>query len=193
MSRHTALKTASRSLLTSAVLVSLAGCGFQLRGASPIPTTLQPLAVECSAQVPDTLCRSVRDQLELSGLTLTPAADADYRLRLSDFQQDRRATAITSDGTSAQYTLRHSVSLELITADSVPLIASTPISASESYSYDDTRVLAGQKEEDSLDSQLAERLAQQITFRLAPMTDARIQAIREQYQTSGAGNDSETP
>lgn len=193
MIRHTALTTASRPLLVALVLASLAGCGFQLRGASPIPTNLQPLAVECSDQVSDTLCRSVRDQLQLSGLTLTAPADADYRLQLSDFRQDRRATAISSDGSAAQYTLRHSVSLELITADGVPLIAATRLSASDSYSYDDTQVLAGQKEENSLDSQLADQLAQQVSFRLAPMTDARIQAIRDQYETSGAGKDAEAP
>lgn len=193
MSRHSALKTASRSLLAATLLSCLAGCGFQLRGASPIPTTLQPLAVECSEQVPDTLCRSVRDQLQLSGLTLTPPADADYRLQLSDFRQDRRATAVSSDGSAAQYTLYHSVSLELITADGIPLIAGTRLSASESYSYDDTQVLAGQKEESSLDNQLAAQLAQQITFRLAPMTEVRIQALRDEYESSGAGKDAKTP
>ncbi len=193
MSRHTALKTATRPLLAATLLVSLAGCGFQLRGASPIPSSLQPLSVECSKQVSDSLCRSVRDQLQLSGLTLTPPADADYRLQLSDFRQDRRATAVSSDGSAAQYTLRLSVSLELITADGVPLIADTRLSASDSYSYDDTQVLAGEKEENSLGSLLADQLAQQVSFRLAPMTEARVQAIRDEYEASGAGKDTGTP
>ncbi len=193
MFRHPGVTSAGRFLLATTILAVLAGCGFQLRGASPVPVTLQPLAVECDNQVSDTLCRAVRSQLELSGLTLAAAEDADYRLSLKDFRQDRRATAISADASAAQYTLRHTVHLELVTSDNVPLIASTPISTSESYSYDDTRVLAKEKEEDSLENQMAERLAQQIIFRLSPMTEARIRAIREAYESSGAGENRETP
>jgi LPS-assembly lipoprotein len=72
-----------------------------------------------------------------------------------------------------------------------PLIADTRLNASESYRYDETNVLAKQREEKTLQKQLQERLAQQIIFRLAPLTQARIDALREQYQEA-TGNSVES-
>jgi len=43
-----------------------------------------------------------------------------------------------------------------------------------------------------LQKRLQERLAQQIIFRLMPLTQARLDALREQYQEA-AGNSVESP
>jgi LPS-assembly lipoprotein len=116
---------------------------------------------------------------------------ADYILAIGQYTEDRRASAITINAGAAEYTLRQSVSINLISRDKVPLIADTRLSASESYRYDETNVLAKQREERTLQKQLQERLAQQIIFRLAPLTQARIDAIREQHQEA-TGNASES-
>jgi len=52
----------------------------------------------------------------------------------------------------------------------------------EAYRYDETNVLAKRREEAALEQQLYNRLSQQIIFRLAPLTEARIRAMREQYE-----------
>lgn len=162
--------------------VLLAGCGFQLRGAPPVSSALEPLAVDCSSQVPDTLCRALREQLSLGNISLAQVADADYILRLRNFERDRRATAITAQAAAAEYTLRHSVDLEVISADRVPMVATTRLTTSESYRYDETNVLARQREEETLRQQMDDRLAQQVIFRLAPLTAQRIEAIRTEYR-----------
>ncbi|NWO05656.1 MAG: hypothetical protein HLX50_08125 [Alteromonadaceae bacterium] len=175
--------TLPKAMVLTAATV-LAGCGFQLRGTSPVPSALQPLAVDCPSSLPGDFCNSVRDQLELGGVTLADESNADYVLRLRDYRQDRRASAITSDASAAEYVLRHTVSVELITAEQVPLIARTDLNASESYRYDENNVLAKQREEDELRQQLGERLAQQVIFRLAPMTRERIEAAVEEYNAN---------
>jgi LPS-assembly lipoprotein len=169
-------------VLTAATVV--AGCGFQLRGTSPVPAALQPLAVDCPDSLPGAFCNSVREQLTLGGVELANEANAQYTLRLRDYQQDRRASAITSSASAAEYVLRHSVSMELVTANQVPLIAKTDLNASESYRYDENNVLAKQREEDELRQQLGDRLAQQVIFRLAPMTRERIDAAIAEYNAS---------
>ncbi len=175
-------------------MTTIAGCGFQLRGAPPVSAALQPLAVECARDVPELLCESVRDQLELGDVELAEASNAAYVMKLSDFQQDRRASAITVQAAAAEYTLRNSVSLELISTDQVPIIGDTRLSSSESYRYDETNVLAKQREEEELQTQLSNRLAQQIIFRLAPLTQARIDTIRDQHQSdSGDQPDNDAP
>lgn len=182
MSRHSALKSSARLMLTAVMAALLGGCGFQLRGAPPVSSALEPLAVDCSSQVPDTLCSSLREQLDLGNVRVAPVAEADYILRLKNFERDRRASAITAQAAAAEYTLRHSVDLEVISADRIPMVGTTRLTTSESYRYDETNVLARQREEETLRQQMDDRLAQQVIFRLAPLTPQRIDAIRADYQ-----------
>ncbi|HTN35256.1 MAG TPA: LPS assembly lipoprotein LptE [Marinobacter sp.] len=180
MPRRVPLEAVCRQFLAVLLTVMAGGCGFQLRGAPPVSPALQPLAVSCANQVPISLCEAVLDQLTLGGVNLQDERTAKFVLRLSNFEQDRRATAITGQAAAAEYTLRYSVGMELISQDKMPMIASTRLTTSESYRYDEANVLAKQREEDTLRTQLNNRLAQQVIFRLAPLTEARIQAIRDQ-------------
>jgi LPS-assembly lipoprotein len=148
--------------------------------------------LQCASDVPIGLCQSVRQQLTLGEVDVREADAADYILAIGQYTEDRRASAITIDAGAAEYTLRQSVSINLISRDKVPLIADTRLNASESYRYDETNVLAKQREERTLQKQLQERLAQQIIFRLAPLTQARIDVLREQYQDA-TGNSVESP
>ncbi|WP_372988292.1 LPS assembly lipoprotein LptE [Marinobacter sp.] len=184
MAFRPALKTVAVRATALALAAVLAGCGFQLRGTSPVPAALQPLAVKCGSQIPDTLCLSLKEQLELGGIKTAEATNAAYVLDLKSFSQDRRASAITVRAAAAEYTLTQAVRIELITDDRVPLIADTELSVRESYRYDETNILAKQREQDELEQRMNDRLAQQILFRLAPMTEARIQAIREDYRAN---------
>lgn len=168
-----------------ASLLTLTGCGFQLRGSSPVPAALQPLAIDCPSSLPGQFCQSLREQLELGGIELRNLGQADYLLRLSDYRQDRRASAITAQAAAAEYILRHTVAMELVTKDQIPLIANTDLNASETYRYDETNVLAKQREEDELRQQLGDRLAQQVIFRLAPMSRQRIDALVQEHTADG--------
>lgn len=161
---------------------NLGACGFQLRSAPPVSAALEPLMLDCRPPVPASLCLAVRQQLELGGVELaSEEADSNYQLKIHSFEQDRRASAITIQAAAAEYTLRHTVNLELISTDGVPIIANTRLTTTESYRYDETNVLAKQREEDNLQQQLSDRLAQQIVFRLAPITKKRLQEIRDQH------------
>ncbi|QSP94554.1 hypothetical protein LPB19_15485 [Marinobacter salinisoli] len=185
MAPRRALNPSRPSTLAAILLLAgVSGCGFQLRGAPPVSPALQPLAVACTQQIPETLCSSVRTQLELGEVDLQPEADAAYVLSLSEFQENRRASAITAQAAAAEYTVRRSVDVNLISADRVPVIADTRLTASESYRYDETNVLAKRQEEEALRIQLDDRLAQQVIFRLAPLTEARIEEIRQAHEAS---------
>lgn len=175
------LKTFRLSLFAVITATAVSGCGFQLRGTSPVPAALQPLAIDCPNSLPARFCESVREQLSLGGIKLEPTETADYVLTLRDYNQDRRASAITAQASAAEYVLRHSVTIELHSANKVPLIAATELNASETYRYDETNVLAKQREEEELQQQLGDRLAQQVIFRLVPMTQERIDAALDAH------------
>ncbi|WP_166264275.1 LPS assembly lipoprotein LptE [Marinobacter caseinilyticus] len=183
---HAQLSLPGLALIT----LTIAGCGFQLRGAAPVSSALQPLAVQCADQVPLELCEAVTDQLTLGEVRLVEAPNADYLLRLNSFSQKRRASAITVEAAAAEYDLRHSVRMDVITADQVPLIAEAEIHSSETYRYDETNVLAKQREEQEIIQNLTQRLAQQIIFRLVPLTAERIQVLRDQASHPAEKTDS---
>lgn len=178
------LKTLRLPLLVALTAAIVSGCGFQLRGTSPVPAALQPLAVDCPNSLPARFCESVREQLSLGGIELHPIETADYQLKLRNYSQDRRASAITAQASAAEYVLRHTVTIELLTANQIPLIAATDLTASETYRYDETNVLAKQREEEELQQQLGDRLAQQVIFRLVPMTQERIAAALEAHSAN---------
>lgn len=164
----------------------LAGCGFQLRGAPPVSAALQPLAVDCSGGVPEQLCGSVKEQLKLGDIDLQAAEHAEYVLKISNFRRERRASAITASAAAAEYTLRQTVDVEVLTSGNIPLIAPANLNSSETYSYDESNVLAKQREEEALQEQLYDRLAQQIIFRLAPLDQARIDRLKEEAEQAGS-------
>ncbi len=173
---HTTIK----QLSILSLLLLLTACGFQLRGAAPVSSALQPLAVECAAQIPESLCKAVKDQLRLGEVELTTPEQAANLLRLSTFKETRRASAITLQAAAAEYDIRQTVGIEVITQDQIPLVALSDVQSSESYRYDEDNVLAKQQEERALQETLHQRLAQQIIFRLAPLTKERIEMIRAQ-------------
>lgn len=154
--------------------LALTGCGFQLRGASSVPKAIQPLAFQCATPVPDVLCRAVKTQLSLADASTADASDAKTVLKLSDFREDRRANAVTAQAAAAEYTLRQSIGVEVLSANGTPLLATERVTSAETYRYDETNVLAKEQEEDTLQNELAERLAQQVLFLLAPLNQTRM-------------------
>ncbi|MFO7994991.1 MAG: LPS assembly lipoprotein LptE [Marinobacter sp.] len=171
-----------RSVAVALLTLLVAGCGFQLRGAPPVSSALQPLAVDCSDNVPEQLCNGVREQLDLGRIELKPAQEADFVLKIRDFSEDRRASAITVRAAADEITLRYAVDVEVLTADKIPLIEPTNLTSSETFRYDESNVLAKQREEDDLQQKLYDRLAQQVIFRLAPIDQDRIERMRRQAE-----------
>lgn len=177
-------------LLTLAGLAVVAGCGFQLRGSAPVPAALQPLAVTCDSQVPELLCNDVREQLIGGDVVVVEPEQADYVLRLREFREQRRASAITLQASAAEYTIRQTLRMDVLTSDRVPLLADTELSSIETYRYDEANVLAKQREEEALRESLYQQLAQQVIFRLAPLNATRIEAIRAASRESTGEADS---
>lgn len=164
-------------VLGLALSLVLAGCGFQLRGGSSVPEAVQPLALNCEPPVPEQFCRAIKEQLDQGGVNLTSETEAAAILQLSNFRQDRRANAVTARAAAAEYTLRQSVELEVISAKQTPLIATERVNSAVTYRYDETNVLAKQREEESLQNELSQNLARQVLFRLAPLNQTRLDSL----------------
>lgn len=175
------------TLLVAALI--LTGCGFQLRGAGSMPDALAPLELDCSSDVPTSLCGEVREQLDLFGLLAADGEEPAHSLKLVSYEQDRRTSALTDRAAAAEYEVYASVGLRLVTADDIPLLADTELSASEVYRADEEQVLAGEREQQGIEAVLQQQLARQVTRRLTPFTEERILLIREQHAEEEARED----
>ena len=174
--------------LVPLLLILLTGCGFQLRGAPPVPATLSPLALECGASVPDALCDEVERELALSGLLADSDEEAANVLSLQDFDRNRRVSAFTATAGAAEYEVTMLVRVSLITHDGVPLLGRTRVDTVEAWRFDETSLLARQREEAELNERLHDRLARLVLFRMTPFTEDRVQQIRDAHAAAQQEN-----
>ncbi|MCK7542821.1 hypothetical protein MLC59_01380 [Marinobacter bryozoorum] len=173
----------SLGLLT--LLVS--ACGFQLRGASPVPSALEPLWVGCHSGVPADLCRALKSQFSMADVTLVENREqAAHLLLLGDFRQTQRTSAISARAEAAEYELRQSISIMLQTREGIPLLPDTDVSAAQSYRFDSASVLANRRERGEIERQLHDSLVRQIGYRLVPFDQRRIDEILEASEARGS-------
>lgn len=186
--RWVALATLLTGLLTA--------CGFHLRGVTRLPPTMKPLYVDCQAGIPFDLCKEVKSSLTRNGIQLANAKDHAYRFALTRIETDQRANAITQQATAAAYELRMRVWSKLTAPDGMPVLAESPVRTTETYRYDESNILGKRREEQALYKTLYGRIAQQILFRLRPLTESRLKALRRNYDKvsgSSASDDGGSP
>lgn len=171
-----------RLSMAALVLAGLTGCGFHLRGMTNLPDSMQPLYVDCQSGIPFDLCKLVKTSLKRDGIELATAQDHAYTLALTRLEKDQRATAITQQATAAAYRIHMQVWSQLTAPDGLTILDSQAVQTSETYRYDENNILGKRREEEQLDRTLYGRIAQQIIFRLSPLTKSRLEALRRQHE-----------
>ena len=183
------MKYFSNALPLTLLALLVSACGFQMRGASPVPSALEPLWVGCHDGTPTELCRSLKAQFTLGNVELADTREnAAYLLLLGNFRQNQRTIAITAQAEAAEFELRQTVSVVLQTRDGTPLLPETDVAAAQSYRFDSTSVLAKRRERQEIEQQLYDNLVRQIGYRLVTFDQQRIdeilEATEEQQKTS---------
>jgi LPS-assembly lipoprotein len=149
------------------LVLALAACGFQLRGAYGIDDALQPLRIEARGDFRDTLERALRT----GGVELTSSRDqAAATLRVLDTERERRVLAIREDGRVDEYELVYRVDwhLEAVTeaGETARLIDRTRYAGQRSYIFEPGSRLAADDEEEVLIELLYEDLSDRILRRI---------------------------
>ncbi len=180
-------RIAWKPALALTLLLTLAACGFQLRGSGMVPKALAPLGVTCADDVPGPVCRGVRERLTLYKLLGKEGEPPEYQLRLSGYEQERRTSALDDRAAAAEYELTARVAMELVSRDGVPLLGDTELSATEFYQADEQQVLAGEREQQGIEGLLQDQLVRQVSRRLMPFTEERIRRIRREHQRNTDG------
>jgi len=165
-----------RVLLLVIVTALLAGCGFQLRGASSVtlPPELRVLRVAMGAGFPPLLVE-VRNSLRILGnvkLTEDIAAPVPV-LNLLGEQSASEVLSIDSTGRINAYLLSYRVDFSLTGADGKSLLPAQAVKLQREYTFDRLNVLATERQSEFLQNEMRRDAAQQILRRLASLNLAR--------------------
>ena len=150
------------------VLAVAAGCGFQLRGQTPLPPVVASPFVEAEDHY-SPLYAALDKRLRAAGAT--PAADATtatavIRLHVDDTGRD--LLSVTADNKPGEYEVYYAAEFS-VTSGATELIERKQVRLTRDYGYDESAVLAKEHEEGFLRDALAAEIADPILRRLAAL------------------------
>jgi len=150
------------------LVLTLAGCGFQLRGQVEVPRELERIHITGLNQDSD-LYRLLRNYLESGGVDVQDEAGDAAVMSLTRFSQRKEILVIGTDGRVREYRLISSIDMSLKDREGAPLINSQSIGVFRDFQYDPDDVLGKAEEERILREEMTRELAQQIIARLTAL------------------------
>lgn len=156
----------SRLLIGMASLCLLCtACGFQLRTDVELPAQMAQTQMVIDDEY-SMLARRVRTMLEQSGVQIVGAREASAILEIP---VNTVATDVLTIGDNArvrEYRVTHTVRFRLLDADGKVLIDWQNLRQAREVSFDEQRILAGSREQEYLERELAETLSRLLVARL---------------------------
>src|SRR3974390_2492938 len=138
--------------------VLLAGCGFHLQGRTPLPPVVRTPYVEAPDRQSD-FVQYLRHALLSNGAQLTPEKDqASAVVSILRDSVARRVLSVSATNRPNQYEVTYTVGFA-VSAAGKELLPPQEVSATRTYSFDETLLLAKNHEEEILRRDMARDLA----------------------------------
>jgi LPS-assembly lipoprotein len=148
----------------------LSGCGFQLRGASPLSFKTVYVEAPVTSYQRNVMAERMRTLLKSAGTTVTNSpGDAEIILKLGTEKRTKTILSLTGAGRVAEYRLEMSVTYQASTPAGKERLPETEIKFIRDLTYDDSQYAAKSAEEDFLYKSMDEEAAQQIMRHLRRM------------------------
>ena len=148
----------SRAAAAWFLAVSIASCGFHLEGRTPLPESMRSAYVQASDQQTD-FVQDLRKALLTSGAR--PPREKDQASAVVYITKDeviRRVLSVSALNQPNEYEVTYTVRFSVSQGDK-ELLAPQDVSATRSYSFDETLLLAKEHEEAVLRQAMAQDLA----------------------------------
>jgi LPS-assembly lipoprotein len=162
--------SASRLGLLSICLVAtlLSGCGWRLQGTTKLSPVMATTYVETDDRFTD-FNRALRASLQASGARLANRPeDATAVVRILKDESGQRVLTVSARNTPEEYEVFYMIEYS-VNGRTDELIAPQKVELTRDYSYDETTVLAKQREQAVLREALARDLAGLVIRRLASL------------------------
>ena len=154
--------------LTSFLVLLLAGCGFHLQGRQPLPVAFEYTYIDTKDEQTDFVL-DLRKALSASGAKVirtqgTPGAT----ITVHEDVLSEKILSVSARNIPTEYELTYKVEFS-VTAAGKELIAHEEISATRDLSFDETQLLAKEREQEILREALARDLVALVMRRLAAL------------------------
>jgi LPS-assembly lipoprotein len=162
--------SASRLGLLSICLVAtlLSGCGWRLQGTTKLSPIMATTYVETDDRFTD-FNRALRESLQASGARITATREeATAVVRILKDESGQRVLTVSARNTPEEYEVFYLIEYS-VNGRTEELITPQKIELTRDYSYDETTVLAKQREQAILREALARDLAGLVVRRLASL------------------------
>jgi len=145
--------------------LSLTACGFHLRGHAGMPFSTLYLD---AANRGTPFIAELRRSLEANNVKLVDSAEqADVVLNIVHEISDKQILTLGGSGRVNEFRLSSRVSLHAYDLKQQEWIPAEEIALRRDYTFDDTKILAKEAEEDLLDANMRSEMVQQIVRRLS--------------------------
>lgn len=162
-------------LMTVLLCLSLlcTGCGFQLREDADLPPQMARTQMVIDDEY-SLLARRVRVMLEQSGVQFV---GGDQATAILEIPVNKVVTDVLTIGDNArvrEYRISHTVRFRLLAADGSELLGWQNLRQAREISFNEQRILAGSREQEYLEKELAETISRLLISRLesVPVSDA---------------------
>lgn len=154
----------SRILILGALL--LAGCGFQMRGATTLPPEMARTYIETTDRH-SVFYRKLRDGLRQAGIEIVDSPlDASAMFRVVSDETGQRVLSVSARNVPTEFEVFYTVAYDLMSEQKV-LLAPRSQSLTRDYIWDETRVLGKEREAEMLREALADDLVRIILIQLS--------------------------
>jgi LPS-assembly lipoprotein len=159
-----------RLIAWTLTLSLLVGCGWHLRGVTPLPDGYRVLYIQGGS---NDIRQTLRQQLEFNGAIITAsAADAPVQLIIEDYDIEKRTLSINSNGQVAEYELNAILSASIVRTLSEDK-RSLAVNARRTLANDVNNVVATQQEETQTRDDLKTDLITRLIRRLQSLEQAK--------------------
>jgi len=142
-----------------------AGCGFQLRNDVELPPQMAKTQMVVDDEY-STLARRVRVMLEQSGVQFVNGNEASAILEIPVNNVVTDVLTIGDNARVREYRISHTVRFRLLDAQGQELLGWQNLRQAREVSFDEQRILAGSREQEYLEKELAETLSRLLVTRL---------------------------
>ena len=154
----------SRNALVVALLLTLAACGFRLRGTADVPfeTIFLPGA---TGGIALDLKRNI--QVGTNAKVVDDAAKAEAVLQFTEETKQKEVLSLTGTGKVREFQLRYRVGFRVHDGKGGDYVPQSTIQLTRDVTFNDTEILAKEQEEQILFRDMQTDMVQQILRRLA--------------------------
>jgi LPS-assembly lipoprotein len=163
------MRTLISLLVVCLAALTLAGCGFHLRGVVKLPADMERIYIAGNEN--SSLVRELGLNLRASGVQVVPSAkEATAVLHVSDVAAERRVLSVTAAARVREYELVSSVHFSVTAADGKTLRPDERVLVARDFQYDENDILGTSNQEALIRKEMQRDLVQIILRRLQHTT-----------------------